>query len=211
LPAPPSHFDTQAATWDTSDRLKTASAVTAAMRAHIEIPVPPGSLLDYGAGTGLVTFALAPDFRRVLAVDSSEGMRRMLEQKRAEMGLFHVEIRDWDLERDPPLGETFDVSSSSMTLHHVRDTALAARTLRSLLRPGGQIALVDLDQEDGSFHKDNAAMGVRHFGFRRADLNVIFKEAGFSEIAFETAHEVERQGPDGPRKYPLFLLTARAR
>ena len=32
------------------------------------------------------------------------------------------------------------------------------------LQPGGRIALVDLYAEDGSFHGDNAAKGVHHFG-----------------------------------------------
>ena len=45
-----------------------------------------------------------------------------------------------------------------------RHCRTAARICRRAA-PGGRIALVDLYQEDGSFHGDNDAKGVQHFGF----------------------------------------------
>jgi hypothetical protein len=76
--------------------------------------------------------------------------------------------------------------------------------MHELLAPGGRIALADLDAEDGSFH-DADAEGIHHLGFPRDRVAGFARMAGFVEVAFSTATEIEKNG----RRYPLFLLTAR--
>ena len=39
-----------------------------------------------------------------------------------------------------------------MTMHHIEDVSALVRTFRGMLKPGGWLAPVDLDTEDGSFH-----------------------------------------------------------
>jgi hypothetical protein len=90
-------------------------------------------------------------------------------------------------------------------LHHVEDTAAALAAMRALLATGGRIAVADLDTEDGSFHTAEAE-GIHHQGFDRGDLGRLAEAAGFADIAFRTATTIEDEG----RRYPLFLLTARA-
>lgn len=138
---------------------------------------------------------------RILAVDISPAM---LEQLRAKPELAgRVEIHCRDLV-ESPLAETVDLVVSAMALHHVRDTARLFGALYAHLRPGGRIALADLDREDGSFHPP-ATHGVFHAGFDRAELAGLLTAAGFQDVRIDTACTVERDG----RHYPVFLATAR--
>ncbi len=73
-----------------------------------------------------------------------------------------------------------------------------------LLRPGGRIALADLDTEDGSFHAADAE-GIHHHGFDREGLADLVRAAGFTDVGFRTATEVEHES----RRFPVFLLLAR--
>ena len=87
-----------------------------------------------------------------------------------------------------------------LVLHHVSDTAATMASIQ-LLRPGGWIAINNMDSEDGSFH-DPDAVGIHHHGFDRADLERLTLTAGFTNVETRTAAVIEREG----RSYPLFLL-----
>jgi len=93
---------------------------------------------------------------------------------------------------------------SAMALHHVPDTRLLLQRFAEHAKPGGLLALADLDEEDGTFHPADAE-GVFHHGFRRARLAELLEEAGFDDVRFTTAHTV--RGDAGG--YPVFLVTAR--
>jgi hypothetical protein len=90
-------------------------------------------------------------------------------------------------------------------LHHVEDTEAALRSIHALLVPGGYVALLDLDKEDGSFH-DADAEGIHHEGFDQSTLCGLAESVGFRDVRSTLALEIEKDG----RPYPLFLLTARA-
>lgn len=91
-----------------------------------------------------------------------------------------------------------------MAMHHVQDTAALLRALFAHLAPGGWLALADLDAEDGTFHPAGLE-GVYHAGFDRPALGAALGAAGFTDVVFGTAVEVQREG----RVYPVFLVTAR--
>ena len=159
------------------------------------------SVLDFGAGTGLIASRIAPHVAKVVAVDVSPAMLDKLSQKPELQG--KVEVMCQDL-IDEPLGQTVDVVVSAMAAHHVQDTAALLHALFAHLKPGGQLALADLDAEDGSFHPAEAE-GVFHSGFEREALATCARQAGFVDVAFTTAVTVSRE----ERTYPVFLLTAR--
>ena len=102
-----------------------------------------------------------------------------------------------------PLDETFDGIISSMAMHHVENTSDFLKALYAHLRPGGFIAVADLDTEDGNFHGQGNE-GVFHFGFDREKLTAMAKEKGFEDVKFDTALTVDK--PAGA--YPIFLMTA---
>jgi len=196
-----SRFDTAAADWDKGDMrqriaYETAETIldTIALRDDMD-------LLDFGAGTGLLTYRLAPSVRSVTAVDTSPKMLEVLQSKSTPEHIIKTECRDIT---QMPLDETFDGIISSMAMHHVEDTEAFLKTLYDHLRPGGFIAIADLDKEDGTFHA-HGNEGVYHFGFDRAKLKSMAENSGFADIRFDTALTIEK--PD--RDYPIFLFSAR--
>jgi ubiquinone/menaquinone biosynthesis C-methylase UbiE len=104
---------------------------------------------------------------------------------------------------DPLPAERFDVVTGLVSLHHVPDTAKALSELYGLLTPGGRLAILDLDTEDGSYH-DDPAEPVIH-GFDRAALGALAVAAGFESPTFSTVMELNKRG----KTFPLFLLLAR--
>jgi ubiquinone/menaquinone biosynthesis C-methylase UbiE len=78
--------------------------------------------LEYGAGTGLLSFLLRDRLGEITLADVSEGML------------------------------DFDVVYSLMTLHHIGDTDAILRAFHRVLAHPGLLCIADLDAEDGSFH-----------------------------------------------------------
>lgn len=200
-------FDRAAAEWDANPvRVALARAVAGAIRSCVPLR-PEMRAMDFGAGTGLITLALLPDLAGVTAVDTSGEMLRMLDQKLRSLRIGNVQTLLCE-----PGGMTalpaaaFDLIVSSMVLHHIPDVPQTLRRLRDCLRPGGWIALADLDSEDGTFHAD--ATGVFHHGFDRGDIRRWLQAAGFVKTAEREAHRIVRPSEAGQaREYPVFLVT----
>lgn len=196
------HFDQAAATWDLADRrVLLAHAVAEAISSRVPLS-RERNVLDFGCGTGLVTLELAPQVGSISGADTSPGMLTTLAGKAKSQGL-SVRLLPLGAEGTGDLGGPYDLIVSSMTLHHIADVpALFSRFLQHL-NPGGQVALADLDEEDGTFHE--VAAGVHHQGFPRKCIQDWLKAAGFREIQVETAAITAKEGKD----YPVFLATAR--
>lgn len=102
-----------------------------------------------------------------------------------------------------PIDEKFDLIMSAFAMHHVEDTNKLIQSFSSHSKSGSWIALVDVDEEDGSFHgEDN--QGVFHCGFDREELKAILKMYSFENIEFITAHHFTYND----RKFTAFLVTA---
>lgn len=202
-------FSRAAAEWDSNPtRVALARAVTDAILAAV--PVRPGmDAMDFGAGTGLVTLGLLPHMRTLTAVDTSPDMLKVLQNKLAALGVTNVKTIACEIGSTSLPASGFDLITSSMVLHHISDIQGALRHLRPCLRPGGWIALADLDTEDGTFHPDPT--GVFHNGLARADVARWLEEAGFSSVTTGLAYCIRRPTASGQnREYPVFLITARA-
>jgi ubiquinone/menaquinone biosynthesis C-methylase UbiE len=199
-------FDAAAATWDENPgRVKLAHDVAQAIIGTTQ-PGPAMDVLDFGCGTGLLTLALQPHVRTITAVDSSQGMIDVLEAKVKAQGLKNVRTRRVDLEQGDEIPGTFDLAASSMTFHHIKDTGLLLDRIAGVLKPGGKIAIADLDLDEGKFHDSNE--GVFHFGFDRHMMKKLFEAAGFVSVRNRTAAIMQKPGADGKvRTFTVFLMT----
>ena len=104
------------------------------------------TLVDLGAGTGTFALAVAPFCRRLVAVDVSAAMLRLLGERAERLGIENVECaRDGFLTYEHR-GEPADFVYSRNALHHLPDffKALALERISSMLRPGGVLRLHDL-------------------------------------------------------------------
>lgn len=193
-------FEAKAQDWDASDRrTMLASAIGASIREHVPLH-DRMNVLDFGAGTGLISAQIAPLVNRIVAVDISQSMLDKLASKPELAGKVETVCRDILAH---PLDASFDLIASAMAMHHVEDTASLIESFRAQLNDSGMIALADLDKEDGSFHPPDTE-GVYHFGFERDEVRELLESHGFDQVEFFTTHTI--QGEE--KQYPVFLVTA---
>lgn len=193
-------FGEKANDWDMRDHVKALSdAVGSEILSRIHF-TDTMTVMDFGAGTGLISSHIVSKVNKITAVDVSKSMLDQLVRKPELRGKVEALCQDITLE---PLNLQFDVIVSAMTMHHVKDTDNLTKVLGSHLKSNGQIALADLDSEDGNFHPENTE-GVYHDGFDRQELKNLFEKNGFKDVEFFTAHTIDKVG----KFYPIFLLTA---
>ncbi len=201
-------FDKGAAQWDQLPRrVALAQAVVAAIKQEVTLN-PDMRLLDYGAGTGLVTLGLQPLVKEVIAVDSSRGMLEQLENKAREAGITNLQTILIDLEQDWQLPRGLDLLVSSMTMHHVPLVAPLLAHFRESMRSGARLCIADLDQEDGSFHDDPT--GVHHQGFSCEEMEGYFREAGFTDVRTVLVMTVHKERDGRVDDYPVNLTLGTA-
>lgn len=194
-------FNKTALEWDSGDvRQNIASAVFKTLTSRIAL-LNTMKILDFGAGTGLLSFKVAPMVRSVTGVDLSSGMLEQLEAKNTPSLQVTAILQDI---MENPLDQKFNGIVSSMAMHHVADTLGLFQTFYAHLERDGFIAIADLEEEDGTFHAQHGNEGVHHFGFNRDVLRDTIEKAGFRNVRFHDAYSVKRE--DG--NYPIFLVTA---
>ena len=201
------NFDERAKDWDSDPKkVERARAVAEAIRSAIPLSTDM-SALEYGCGTGLLSFALQSDLGQIDLADTSQGMLDVLAEKISASGVTNMRPKRLDLSTDPLPAEHFDLTYSLMTLHHIEDAKGILKKFHALLNPSGTLVIADLDKEDGSFHTDGTT--DVHLGFERSELQKWVEEAGFTDVRFSTAFEIKKKIGDAEKTFPVFLLTAR--
>jgi 2-polyprenyl-3-methyl-5-hydroxy-6-metoxy-1,4-benzoquinol methylase len=200
-------FDVKARGWD-ADPAKVDRARKVADLVAARVPIlARARVLEIGAGTGLLGFALRDRARHVTLADSSAEMLAVAREKLRAEGPCNVDLMALDLGDGSLPAARFDVVCALLVLHHVPDTGALLRWVHQVLEPGGHLCLSDLDVEDGSFHGHGFA---GHHGFDRARLAEALQRAGFAEVRFETAFEIQKPVHGGEvRTFPAFLAVAR--
>ncbi len=193
-------FAHKSKSWDmNSKRVQNAKGIAELIVKNIKLDKSM-ELMDFGAGTGLLSYFVAPYVKKIVAVDSSPSMLLEFKSKCDEF-VCETEVLEKDLSTDT-LERTFDGIISSMTIHHLDDTIALFEKFYTMVKEVGFIAIADLDSEDGSFHSDNT--GVHHHGFDREALQLIAENAGFKDVKFDLASTIDKTH----RIFTVFLLTA---
>lgn len=193
------HFAHKSKSWDMNSIIvQNAKGIAELIVKNIKLNKSM-ELMDFGAGTGLLSYFVAPYVRKIVAVDNSPSMLLEFENKCDDFSC-ETEVIEKDLSSET-LDRKFDGIISSMTIHHLEDIDALFSKLYTMLNDGGFIAIADLDSEDGSFHSDNT--GVFHHGFNRETLEKQAKEAGFKDIGFELASTITKPH----REFTVFLMT----
>jgi ArsR family transcriptional regulator len=142
--------------------------------------IQPLEIADLGSGEGLISELLARRAKRVIAVDNSEKMVNFGAEKARKNGLENLEFRLGDLESPPIEPETMDLVILSQALHHARSPEKALESAWKILRPGGQVLILDLLEH--GFEKAPDLYGDLWLGFKESDLHRWLEQAGFSRI-----------------------------
>ena len=193
-------FEEKAQDWDVNEMVKALSmGIGSAIQDNVEFK-DNMQVMDFGAGTGLITTQVADKVGKVTAVDVSEAMLEKLATKDELKGKVDIVCQNII---EQPIGSEFDLIVSAMAMHHVKDTDKLVQCFAEHLKPGARVALADLDEEDGTFHPEDAE-GVYHNGFDRDVFLDKLKAHGFKDVRFVTAHTVTRE----EKNYPVFLALA---
>lgn len=197
-------FDEKAATWDDDpSKVERAQKVARAIREAVPLNTST-RMLEYGAGTGLVTQALREVVGPVTMADTSAGMRAVMNDKIAAGTITDARVWDLDLVTDSVTTEQFDLIVSVLTLHHIPNPEPVLSNFAGLLVDGGHLCVADLEEEDGSFHGDDFD---GHRGFNQSMLESLLDRAGFTNTTFTRCYEIVRDS----RTYPVFLATCARR
>ena len=201
-------FDAAAATWDDDpDKLARSRAIADAIARAVPLR-RVAAALEYGCGTGLLSFALLPGIGRVTLADSSRGMLAVLGQKIAAQRIDNMQPLRLDLSVDPLPAQRFSTVFSQLTLHHVDDVERLLRAFHALLETPGYLCVADLDREDGSFHGEGFS---GHCGFDRDALQRQAERVGFGNVRFSTAYCIAKPDSPGQTHFPVFLMVAQKR
>jgi demethylmenaquinone methyltransferase/2-methoxy-6-polyprenyl-1,4-benzoquinol methylase len=141
-------FDGIAPRYDLMNRLISAGQDQRWRRVTVSAlaPLPPGSLLDIGAGTGDLALALQRRYPRrdVIGLDLSAGMLSVARSKSRALSLALG-----DTLRLPFADTSFAGAATAFTLRNVADIDAALAEIQRVLRPGAPFACLEITRPDG--------------------------------------------------------------
>src|SRR5688500_633185 len=142
--------------------------------------LPPITVAGLGAGEGLLSELLARRAKKVIAVDNSERIVAFGAAKAKKNGIKNLEFRLGDLQAPPIEPLSVDLVVLSQALHHAQEPDKAIAACYRMLRPKGQIMILDLLRHN--FEKARELYGDLWLGFPEGDLHRWLETAGFKGI-----------------------------
>jgi ubiquinone/menaquinone biosynthesis C-methylase UbiE/DNA-binding transcriptional ArsR family regulator len=163
--------------------------------------LPPLTIADLGAGEGLLSELLARRAKRVIAVDNSEKIVAFGANKAKRNGIKNLEFRLGDLEQPPVDRQSVDLVILSQALHHAKAPARAIAAAHNILKPGGQVMILDLLKHN--FEQARELYGDMWLGFAESDLHKWLESAGFKKVEISVVAREEQ-----PPHFQTLLATA---
>lgn len=200
-----SEFDSRAGSWDDNPvHWKRSEAIAKSILKIVPVD-SESKALEYGAGTGILSFLLANDFSEITMMDNSAEMVRMMNEKLVKSKISNLQPLLFDLEHSDYAAGKFDCIFTQMVLHHVLDVPRLLNKFTQLLNPGGYLAIADLYAEDGSFH---GAGFEGHNGFDVVELQKEVEKTGLKHITTDHCFTVKKYIDGEIREFPVFLMVA---
>lgn len=199
------NFDTQALVWDKDPKkIERAKIVAGEIISFIK-PNQKLSALEFGCGTGLLSFELKNAFSRITLADNSEGMINVLLEKIQTTGVKNFDPILIDLLEDEIKISNHDVVYTLMTLHHMPDISRILKTFNSIITQNGYLCIADLVKEDGSYHAHENDFNEQD-GFDRKELTEKLLDNNFKVEYYNECYVIEKEVDNKVKKYPLFLM-----
>lgn len=199
-------FDLIAKEYDTDQRIARAAAVSGEIRLHIQ-DGRTKTAIEYGCGTGLVGLQLADEFEHLTLIDSSREMIAQVDQKLQQSGISSVVTQCVDFMDAASIQLRADYIFLSLVLHHIHDTEGIFRRFYEVLKNGGHLIAVDLDAEDGSFHKQHHGF-TGHNGFNPSDLIALSSKIGFTSAEAKIFYQGSKSVDGKESPYSFFIFDA---
>ncbi len=149
-------------------------------------------IADLGAGEGTLAQLLARRVRRVIAIDNSEKMVEFGSAVARDNGFENLEYRLGDIEA-PPIGDgEVDVALFSQALHHAARPGAAVAEAHRILKPGGQVVILDLASH--SYEQARELYAHQWLGFSEVEMHGMLTGAGFTDVELSVVAR-EKEAP----------------
>lgn len=148
--------------------------------------MPRMVIADLGAGEGTFSQLLALRATEVIAVDNSEKMVQFGSELARKHNLSNLQFRVGDLESIPIQDGKVDLAFFSQSLHHAQHPEKAIGEAARILKPGGRIAILDLQRHQ--FEEAREMYADVWLGFTELELQRYLKKAGFTDIYTAIVH-----------------------
>lgn len=198
-------FNYLARQWDDSRRIERAKIISNEIRKNLgEVKLNKG--LEFGCGTGLITFNLTDLFNDVTLIDISSEMIEVVNEKIEKFNLNNSKAISCDLMKSDNL-EKYDCIYTSMAMHHIIDVEEILNRFHEVLNEKGKLCIVELNKDNGDFHKNEEGFNG-HNGFSQKDLKNILEKYGFKNINSYTFYNSYKEVGCEKIEYSLFIIVA---
>lgn len=204
------HFDELAAKWASLERIERAQKIAAEILTDWQ-GRPQKTILDYGAGPGLIAEILGENAQLVVGYDPSEEMRKLYHHRLIENtqtpGKYQVTATV--AESRTLAADGYDALVCSLVLHHIPPLKETLKEFQSLLKPGGTVSIIDFEAGENFGHPGDPAK-LAHPGFTQSEFATLLTETGFKNPTVREAYRgiAEAEGGRPQRPYRLFIATA---
>jgi ubiquinone/menaquinone biosynthesis C-methylase UbiE/DNA-binding transcriptional ArsR family regulator len=148
---------------------------------HLALRLTPSiDIADLGAGEGLISQLLAHRARQVWCIDNSPRMVEVGTELARKNDLANLAYKLGDIEEVPLPDRSVDLAILSQALHHAQHPQQAVNEAFRILRPGGQLLLLDLNEH--AFEKARELYADVWLGFKESALHGFLKKAGFVKV-----------------------------
>lgn len=195
------YFDDKAKDWDNDPKKIERAKLLAEEIMHFLQKEKTLNALEFGCGTGLVSYFLKDYFKKITLADNSEGMINILKEKIEKENLSNLIPLLSDILLDDSNIEKQDIIYTLMTMHHILDLDKMIGKFNSILKMGGHLCIADLVSEDGSFHSEHPGF-IGHNGFDKNELELILTKNGFTIESYKIFYQIEKN----TKTYQLFLI-----
>jgi ubiquinone/menaquinone biosynthesis C-methylase UbiE/DNA-binding transcriptional ArsR family regulator len=152
---------------------------------HLALRLTPAiTIADLGAGEGLISQLLARRAERVWCIDNSPRMVEVGTDFAANNGLANLSYKLGDIEAVPLPDASVDLAILSQALHHAQHPQKAVAEAYRILKPGGQILILDLKAH--TFEKARELYADVWLGFKENELHSFMQKAGFQQLDVTT-------------------------
>ena len=153
--------------------------------------VPAITVADLGAGEGLVSQLIAHRAERVWCIDNSPKMVEVGTELARKNGLANLSYKLGDIESVPLPDKSVDLAILSQALHHANHPQTAVNEACRILKPGGQLLVLDLKEHD--FEKAHELYGDLWLGFKESALHGFLKKSGFQKVEVTAVSREENE------------------